>query len=355
MMSRGVLIFLGIAVALIDGSSLLILKVKNYETGTPESSKDLALAPGCENNDGTNLWKIDTSPPTFLFGAIASLDFENIIEFVSSNTKAAFLSSDEIVFPSTNEKRKKSSVKAPKSKETQIKDMISPDLYGRLVGKIYEFSKDDLHARALLMTMSQAEATGFVIYFCKLVEQITNENMTKFDPENFKIPRPLLLGLETWARDFNKTVTPLMESRKIKLPARFMEFMLNEVLDKMEPGYTDSETAIEALMIEKYKCAEFNATNSVYNLLNGFDASGERLKTAEALNRWWADDINARNKVFAEKVKQMLMSTDGKRRFIAVDISHLAGPYGSVIDLLEEEGFKIDRVKVSEPLSKVLF
>ena len=129
-------------------------------------------------------------------------------------------------------------------------------------------------------------------------------------------------------------VKPLMDSRKIKLAARFLEFMLNEVLDKLEPGYTDSETALEALLIEKYKCAEFNATNSVYNLLNGSDASGERLEAAEALNRWWADDIKARNKMFAEKVKQMLMSNDGKRRFIAVNICHLAGPYGSVIRAL---------------------
>ena len=122
-------------------------------------------------------------------------------------------------------------------------------------------------------------------------------------------------------------VKPLMDSRKIKLAARFLEFMLNEVLDKLE-------TALKALMIEKYKCAEFNATNSVYNLLNGSDASGERLEAAEALNRWWADDIKARNKMFAEKVKQMLMSNDGKRRFIAVNICHLAGPYGSVIRAL---------------------
>ena len=63
-MSRGVLISLGIAVALIIGSSLLVLKVKNDEAGsekTPEFIKDLVVAPGCENNDRTNLWKIDNS------------------------------------------------------------------------------------------------------------------------------------------------------------------------------------------------------------------------------------------------------------------------------------------------------
>ena len=146
-----------------------------------------------------------------------------------------------------------------------------------------------------------------------------------------------------------------MDSRKIELPARFLEFMLSETLDKLEPGYTDTETAIEAVMIEKYKCAAFNATNSVFNLLNRFDASSERLETAEALNRWWADNTNAKNKVLAEKIKQMLLSNDGKRRFIAVHISHLAGPYGTIINLLEKDGFKIDRVKASDPLSKVLF
>ena len=51
----------------------------------------------------------------------------------------------------------------------------------------------------------------------------------------------------------------------------------------------------------------------------------------------------------------ILMSNDGKRKFILVDISHLAGPQGTIIDLLEEEGFEIKRVKATEPLSKVLF
>ena len=93
----------------------------------------------------------------------------------------------------------------------------------------------------------------------------------------------------------------------------------------------------------------------IFNLLFRFDASGERLEIAEALNTWWTEDNNAMNKIFAEKIKTMLMSNDGKRKFIVVDIKHLAGPFGTIIDLLEEEGFKIQRVKASEPLSKVLF
>ena len=148
---------------------------------------------------------------------------------------------------------------------------------------------------------------------------------------------------------------PLIDSREPVLPEKFLEFMLNEALDRLEPDYTDTQTAIEAVTIQKYKCAEFNATNLIFNLLFRFDASDERLETAEALNTWWTEDNNAMNKVFAEKIKTMLISDDRKRKFIVVDIKHLAGPYGTIIDLLEEEGFKIQRVKTSEPLSKVLF
>ena len=72
-----------------------------------------------------------------------------------------------------------------------------------------------------------------------------------------------------------------------------------DVIIKLEPDYTDTQTAIEAVTIQKYKCAEFNATNLIFNLLFRFDASGERLETAEALNKWWTQDINARHKVFA--------------------------------------------------------
>ena len=116
-----------------------------------------------------------------------------------------------------------------------------------------------------------------------------------------------------------------------------------------------------------------------FNFLFQHDASGERLEFAEALNKWWSEDINARNKLFAEKIKAMLMSNDvmfqpkneessgqywtwqeyrpknERRKFIVLDIKHLAGPQGTVIDLLEEEGFEIKRVKASDPLSKVLF
>ena len=73
---------------------------------------------------------------------------------------------------------------------------------------------------------------------------------------------------------------------------------------------------------------------------------------AEALNKWWSEDINARNKLFVEKIKPILMSNHGKRKFILVDISNLAGPQGTIINLLEEEGFEIRRVKASEYWNK---
>ena len=73
---------------------------------------------------------------------------------------------------------------------------------------------------------------------------------------------------------------------------------------------------------------------------------------AEALNKWWSEDINARNKLFVEKIKPILMSNNGKRKFILVDISNLAGPQGTIINLLEEEGFEIRRVKASEYWNK---
>ena len=384
-MSR-VLVSLAIsgAFALVIGLSLLVFQINDDGAGTKETpglNEEPTLIPGCENNgagtketpdlneeptlivprcennDKTNLWKIITSPPTFIFGSLPSSNFDDLIEFVSSNAKAAFLSSDEIFFPSTTEQRKRNSGKKShrKIKGNQIKDLISSDLYGRLVGKIYEFSQDDLHARALLMTMNQITATEFLIFFGKLVEQITKENMTKFDWGKLKKPPTLQLGLEAWALGLNKTVRPLIDSRENVLPARFIDFMLNESLDKLEPEYLDTETDTEALIIQKYKCAEFNATNTIFNFLYRFDASGERLEVAEALNKWWSDDINARNKLFVEKIKPILMSNNGKRKFILVDISHLAGPQGTIIDLLEEEGFEIKRVKASEPLSKVLF
>ena len=359
-MSR-VLICLSIAgaLALVVSLSLLVLQIKNVGIGTedePDLNKELLSIPVCENNDTTNLWKIATSPPTFIFGSFASSNFEDLIEFVSSNTKAAFLSSDEILFTSTTEQRKSNSGKARQQmKGNQIKDIISSDLYGRLVGKIFEFSQDDLYARALLMTMKQVTPTEFMIFFNNLVEQITEKNMTKFDWDKLEKPRTLQLGLETWALDLNKTVLPLTESRKYVLPEKFLEFMLNEALDRLEPDYTDTQTAIEAVTIQKYKCAEFNSTNLIFNLLFRFDASEERMETAEALNMWWTEDNNVMNKVFAEKIKTMLMSDDRKRKFIVVDIKHLAGPYGTIIHLLEEEGFKIQRVKTSEPLSKLLF
>ena len=365
-MSRG-LISLAIAVALVIGSALLVLQIKNngtlFEikidgTGTeelPVGNDVVKMTPRCENDDRTNLWRIDTSPPTFLFGTISLVEFENIIEFVSSNAKSAFFSSDEIFFPSTKEQRKKTPVHAKKYNGKKIKDIISPDLYGRLVGKIFEFSQDDLHARALLMTMNQVEATGFMIYFGELADQITKENRTKFDLQNLKTPRTLQRGLETWAKEINKTVRPLRNPKEIGLPARFLEFLVTEVLEQLEPEYTDTETAKIDFMIQKYKCAEFNATNWIYNSLFRFDSSDERLEAVEALNKWWTEDKNAENKVLSEKIKEILMSNDGKRRFIAVDISHLAGPFGTIIDLLEIEGFKIQRVRTTEPLSKLLF
>merc|ERR550534_3359633 len=118
---------------------MLILGCENNGAGTeetPDLNEEPTLIPGCENNDKTNLWKINTSPPTFIFGSLPSSNFDDLIEFVSTNAKSAFLSSDEIYFPSTSEQRKRNSSKKShrKIKGNQIKDLISSDLYGRLVG-----------------------------------------------------------------------------------------------------------------------------------------------------------------------------------------------------------------------------
>ena len=135
-MSR-VLVSLAIsgAFALVIGLSLLVFQINDDGAGTKETpglNEEPTLIPGCENNgagtketpdlneeptlivprcennDKTNLWKIITSPPTFIFGSLPSSNFDDLIEFVSSNAKAAFLSSDEIIFPSTRNSRKKS-------------------------------------------------------------------------------------------------------------------------------------------------------------------------------------------------------------------------------------------------------
>ena len=87
---------------------------------------------GCQDDERTYLWKIESQPPAYIFGYLED-QFEKVYDTLSLNTKAAFLHSDEVYIQKENEPKEIIPRSNPNAKWNEtLEDLLPGDLYRKL-------------------------------------------------------------------------------------------------------------------------------------------------------------------------------------------------------------------------------
>ena len=106
---------------------------------------------------------------------------------------------------------------------------------------------------------------------------------------------------------------------------------LEKTLSWLENNGTAQYVRYGNQMINKYRCVNF---------AEDIDLESDEMKYYY---------MHERNTVMADKVAQLIRSSPEKKLFVAFGASHFLGN-GSVVDMLREEGFQVERVHAFEKI-----
>ena len=326
-------------------------------TGTPvilsEDTKVESHGCGCQDDEKTYLWKIESQPPSYIFGFLEDGNkFEIIYDTLTLNTRSAFLYSDEVYIEKHHEQKEIMNNKAKylqaKLNET-LEDLLPTHLYSKLDTVLINVVNES----AIRKLNPGWVASGLH----RLVERaMANEWRSA---EKILQKGGFAEGLLTSAKNIGKRVETFKETDASietynNMPFEHYVFWIQESLAKIEFQIPDDRLLKMNKNLEKYKCGQFKGTETVFIRENAFE---EWKISAKNLNEYIKNGImTSKNNVMAARIKHLMLSKGNTRLFFAVDAAHLTGQSGTtIIDILREDGFRITRVEKSDLQLKVLF
>ena len=308
---------------------------------------------GCQDDDKTYLWKIESQPPSYIFGFLEDGNkFEIIYDTLTLNTRTAFLYSDTVYIEKHREQKEimhdKAKYLQAKVNET-LEDLLPTHLYSKLDTVLINVVNES----AIRKLNPGWVASGLH----RLVERaMANEWRSA---EKILQKGGFAEGLLTSAKNIGKRVETFEETDASietynNMPFEHYVFWIQESLAKIEFQIPDDRLIKMNKNLEKYKCGQFKGTETVFIRENAFE---EWKISAKNLNEYIKNGImTSKNNVMAARIKHHILSKGDKRLFFAVDAAHLTGQSGTtIIDILREDGFRITRVKKSDSQFKVLF
>ena len=336
-----------------------------YLTGN-ESLSDFAFYLPCRKHQETYLWKVDTVPPSYIFGTIPAHP-DLVWGAVSKEAKDAFTQSDE-VFTELIEAEKE-----PASYRLEDGRTIKDELPEAVSRELINFLND----KSVELTGSYKEAWN---QFSESIQtskpyQVALNLMSVLRPE--KSPKLLTTHLESLALYQWKSVRSLetpSEHYNIleQMPDETVLILIKDAIQRLQNP--DSELELEWYfyghifrpkktkgdILSAYVCAKDTDLQSGQVEVVKYIYEDE---TFQDYDDYWGADFpdldkdkypfNKKNQNLARRIGHFLQKKDGKSRFFAVGVDTLLG-YNSVIHLLWRDGFKVERVKSSDPLSTLL-
>lgn len=316
-----------------------------------EDTKEESLDFGCKDDEKTYLWKIESQPPTFIFGFLDDgHKFEIIYETLTLNTKTAFLYSDEVYIEKHHEQKEIMNNKDLQAKLNEtLEDLLPTHLYSKV---------DTVLLNVVNESAIRKLNPGWVAFgLHRLVERaMANEWRSA---EKILQKREFAEGLLTSAKNIGKRVetfetTDATIETYNNMPFEHYVFWIQESLAKMEFQIPDEGILKMNKNLEKYKCGQFKGTETLFIRENAFE---EWKISAENLNEYIKNGmVISKNNLMAARIKHLMLSKRNTRLFFAVDAAHLTGQSGTnIIDILRRDGFRITRVKKSDSQLNVLF
>ena len=296
----------------------------------------------------TYLWKVDTVPPSYIFGTIPSHP-DLVWDAVSKQAKNAFTQSDE-VFTELTEDEKESARYYLNDGRTIVKDEL-PEVVSR---KLTNFLND----KSVELTGSYREAWN---RFSERIQtskpyQVALDLMSVKSPE--EPPESLTSHLESLASYQGKSVRSLETPSEHydtleKMPDDTVLKLIKDAMERLQNPNPERNSLWRSKgdILSAYICAKDSDLQSDQIEVVKYVYDDE---TFQDYDDYWSSDFpdlnknkypfNIKNQNLARRIGYFLKQEDGKSKFFAVGVDTLLG-YNSVIHLLWREGFKIERVK----------
>ena len=348
--SIGVVFAMALALFKLPSASMLNRDENSLEIPIILSEDIKIKSRDCQDEEKTYLWKIESQPPAYVFGYLED-QFEKVYETLSSNTKAAFLHSDEVYIQKDNEPKEFMPKLNPNAKWNEtVEDLLPADLYRKL--------------EAVLLNVVNASAIrklrpGWVAFgLHRLVKRAMANDWRS--AEKIVQKREFTEGLSTSAKLVGKRVDILktehddaIVSTYNNMPFELYKFWIQETLSKIEFSVPDDRSLHLDKNLEDYKCGQFEGTEMLFIRQDSFV---EWKIAAMNLNGYIKNGmVTSKNKMMAARIRHLILSNRNKRLFFAVDAGHLTGQMGTIMDILKDNGFRITRVKKSDSQLDVLF
>jgi len=325
-----------------------------------------------ERERKTFLWRIGTTPPSYLFGTI-HVPYTRVWDFVAKNTIKAFMNAEKVYFELdlTNPY----TISALTScqllpRRLNLSQVLPPGVYGRLEDQINwvrdqmsSWVTKDQEGRGLYSDYLFNAITGNWERKRPIWAMLMVNGLTPSDIASRGFP-VLDLYLAQLADKHNKPKGAVERVEEQCVPLNGLTygqvvFALNQTLQQHEniragkavPQYTTDD------LIRSYQCGNmdsFKVFNSkqVPLLTSSSPLSVEEETISEEINDYFREHlIYRRNRRMGARVVELLLNNPGTSFFFVFGAGHFVGNT-SIIEVVRKAGFTVDEVGVDDDLSR---
>lgn len=270
------------------------------------------------------LWRIEGDPPSYLYGTIHIPD-DRVLAFpqlMGDAFEAADEFYAEIELDAETQNVVAEAALLPPGQH--LSDLVPADLYQR--------ASDLVGTRGYSMSMFESYK---VWAFTAMLEQLDyiQDALTKKPPDMYLYAAAEALGKTVGGIETAQEQMGIFEGLALPEQLEYLEVSLDIQETYREEGRDPTQEALEAYL----------SGNGSALLEKQSEETGVESEFLDAFLKRVGED---RNILIADRIGAMLVDKPDRSLFIATGVMHLVGE-GSVIDLLEGEGFTVNRMTPS--------